>query len=306
MTDSNPDRGAVRAAPDRHRLRPDHRQRDPVRPHPGRESRLSRPRARRGRHPAARGAGHPRCRRGDRRHRQRGAARFDYVFTTGGIGPTHDDITAQCVAAPLACRSILHPDAKRLLETHYPAGELNEARMRMAMVPEGAALLPNPISRAPGFRIGNVFVMAGVPSIMQGMFEQLRYRLVGGAKVLSRSGQLRSRRRAFWRKDLSAAPGPLCRCRDRLLPLFPPRRFRGDPGAARHRPHPARRRCRGAQGADRAPGRRAPRRAQRGLGSSSSKESRAPDQGWRLLRPHAIEGSGPYGGIGRRTRLEEN
>src|ERR1700758_482217 len=112
---------------------------------------------------------------------------FDYVFTTGGIGPTHDDITAQCVADAFGVALIVHPEARRLLETHYPPGHLNEARMRMAMVPEGAVLLPNPISRAPGFQIGNVFVLPGVPSIMQGIFEQLRYRLVGGEKVLSRS-----------------------------------------------------------------------------------------------------------------------
>jgi molybdenum cofactor synthesis domain-containing protein len=112
---------------------------------------------------------------------------FDYVFTTGGIGPTHDDITAQCVADAFGVALILHPEAKRLLETHYPPGQLNEARLRMAMVPEGAALLPNPISRAPGFQIGNVFVLPGVPSIMQGIFEQLKYRLVGGEKLLSRS-----------------------------------------------------------------------------------------------------------------------
>jgi molybdopterin-biosynthesis enzyme MoeA-like protein len=109
------------------------------------------------------------------------------VFTTGGIGPTHDDITAQCVADAFAVPLVLHPDAKRLLETHYPPGHLNEARLRMAMVPEGAALLPNPISRAPGFRIGNVYVLPGVPSIMQGIFEQLKHRLVGGEKLLSRS-----------------------------------------------------------------------------------------------------------------------
>ena len=113
--------------------------------------------------------------------------RFDYVFTTGGIGPTHDDITAQCMADAFGVPLILHPDAKRLLETHYPAGHLNEARLRMAMVPEGAVLLPNPISRAPGFQIGNVFVLPGVPSIMQGIFAQLKYRLVGGQKILSRS-----------------------------------------------------------------------------------------------------------------------
>jgi len=114
-------------------------------------------------------------------------AAFDYVFTTGGIGPTHDDITARSVADAFGVALIVHPEAKRLLETHYPPGQLNEARMRMAMVPEGAVLLPNPISRAPGFQIGNVFVLPGVPSIMQGIFEQLRHRLVGGTKMLSRS-----------------------------------------------------------------------------------------------------------------------
>ncbi len=112
---------------------------------------------------------------------------FDYVFTTGGIGPTHDDITAQCIADAFGVALIVHPEARRLLESHYPPGHLNEARLRMAMVPEGAALLPNPISRAPGFRIGNVHVLPGVPSIMQGIFEQLKYRLVGGDTVLSRS-----------------------------------------------------------------------------------------------------------------------
>ncbi len=112
---------------------------------------------------------------------------FDYVFTTGGIGPTHDDITAQCMADAFAVPLTLHPDAKHLLETHYPPGQLNEARLRMAMVPQGAVLLPNPISRAPGFQIGNVFVLPGVPRIMQGIFEQLKYRLAGGDKVLSRS-----------------------------------------------------------------------------------------------------------------------
>ncbi len=84
-------------------------------------------------------------------------------------------------------RLIVHPDARRLLEAHYPAGHLNEARLRMAMVPEGATLLPNPISQAPGFRIGNVFVLPGVPNIMQGIFAQLQHRLKGGDKVLSRS-----------------------------------------------------------------------------------------------------------------------
>jgi molybdenum cofactor synthesis domain-containing protein len=112
---------------------------------------------------------------------------FDYVFTTGGIGPTHDDITAQCIADAFGVTLILHPEAKRLLETHYPPGHLNEARLRMAMVPDGAVLLPNPISRAPGFRLDNVFVLPGVPSIMQGIFDQLKHGLAGGEKVLSRS-----------------------------------------------------------------------------------------------------------------------
>jgi molybdenum cofactor synthesis domain-containing protein len=113
--------------------------------------------------------------------------KFDYVFTTGGIGPTHDDITAPAIAEAFGVPLILHPEAKRILESHYPPGGLNEARLRMAQVPEGAVLLPNPISRAPGFRIGNVFVLPGVPQIMQAIFNELKHRLKGGAKVLSRS-----------------------------------------------------------------------------------------------------------------------
>src|SRR5215467_2181324 len=98
---------------------------------------------------------------------------FDYVFTTGGIGPTHDDITAQCIADAFEVPLILHPEARRLLEAHYPPGALNEARPRMAHVPEGATLLPNPISRAPGFQVGNVYVLPGVPQIMQAIFNEL-------------------------------------------------------------------------------------------------------------------------------------
>ena len=113
--------------------------------------------------------------------------KFDYVFTTGGIGPTHDDITAPCIAEAFGVNLIIHPEARRILESHYPPGGLNEARLRMAQVPEGAVLLPNPISRAPGFRIENVFVLPGVPQIMQAIFNELRHRLKGGAKVFSRS-----------------------------------------------------------------------------------------------------------------------
>jgi molybdenum cofactor synthesis domain-containing protein len=114
-------------------------------------------------------------------------SKFDYVFTTGGIGPTHDDITSACVAQAFGVSLILHPEARRILESHYPPGGLNEARLRMAQVPEGAVLLPNPISRAPGFRIENVFVLPGVPQIMQAIFNELKHRLKGGAKLLSRS-----------------------------------------------------------------------------------------------------------------------
>jgi molybdenum cofactor synthesis domain-containing protein len=113
--------------------------------------------------------------------------RYDYVFTTGGIGPTHDDITSACVAQAFGVPLILHPEAKRILEMHYPPGGLNEARLRMAQVPEGATLLLNPISRAPGFRVDNVFVLPGVPQIMQAIFNELKHHLRGGAKVLSRS-----------------------------------------------------------------------------------------------------------------------
>jgi molybdenum cofactor synthesis domain-containing protein len=113
--------------------------------------------------------------------------KFDYVFTTGGIGPTHDDITAPCIAEAFGVPLILHPEAKRLLESHYPPGGLNEARLRMAHVPEGAVLLPNPISRAPGFRVENVYILPGVPQIMQAIFSELQHRLRGGAKLLSRS-----------------------------------------------------------------------------------------------------------------------
>jgi molybdenum cofactor synthesis domain-containing protein len=113
--------------------------------------------------------------------------RYDYVFTTGGIGPTHDDITAASVAKAFGLRLILDPRARAMLERNYPPGGLNEARLRMAHVPEGAELIENPVSAAPGFRIGNVFVMAGVPSIMRAMFDGLKHRLIGGKPVLSRT-----------------------------------------------------------------------------------------------------------------------
>ena len=113
--------------------------------------------------------------------------RYDYVFTTGGIGPTHDDITSASVARAFGRPLILDARARAILESHYPPGGLNEARLRMAHVPEGAVLIENPISAAPGFRIGNVFVMAGVPAVMRAMFDGIKGGLTGGPPVLSRT-----------------------------------------------------------------------------------------------------------------------
>ncbi len=111
----------------------------------------------------------------------------DYVFTTGGIGPTHDDITAAAIADAFSLDLVTNADAKARLQGQYGPGEINEARKRMARTPEGAILIDNPISAAPGFQIGNVFVMAGIPRIMKAMFESIRHRLVGGAPLLSRT-----------------------------------------------------------------------------------------------------------------------
>jgi molybdenum cofactor synthesis domain-containing protein len=112
-------------------------------------------------------------------------AQYDHVFTTGGIGPTHDDITAECVARAFGVKLIKDPRAVRLLTNHYGEANLTEARLRMAHVPEGATLIDNPVSTAPGFQIGNVFVLAGVPAICRAMFDGLKGRLKTGDKVLS-------------------------------------------------------------------------------------------------------------------------
>jgi len=114
-------------------------------------------------------------------------AKFDYVFTTGGIGPTHDDITAASISKAFGVPLILHPVAEKLLRNHYGPENITEARMRMAHTPEGAELIDNPVSIAPGFRIGNVFVLAGVPRICQAMFDGLKGQLKGGDPVLSRT-----------------------------------------------------------------------------------------------------------------------
>ena len=111
---------------------------------------------------------------------------YDYCFTTGGIGPTHDDITVDAVARALAVPVVVHPDARAILERYYAdKGGLNEGRLRMARVPEGAELIPNYMSGAPGIRIGNLFLMAGVPHITAGMLDALTGALEGGRPLVS-------------------------------------------------------------------------------------------------------------------------
>ena len=113
---------------------------------------------------------------------------YDYVFTTGGIGPTHDDITSACVGKAFGKPLEINAEAKRRLLAHYtnPA-DLNAARLRMATIPVGATLIDNPVSAAPGFRLKNVLVMAGVPRIMQAMFECIAHTLECGAPVRART-----------------------------------------------------------------------------------------------------------------------
>ena len=112
---------------------------------------------------------------------------YDYLFTTGGIGPTHDDITVDAVAEALGVPVVIHPEARAMLERYYASigKELTEARLRMARVPEGADLIPNRMSGAPGIRFGNVHLMAGVPHITAGMLDALTGTLKGGAPLLS-------------------------------------------------------------------------------------------------------------------------
>ena len=112
---------------------------------------------------------------------------YDYVFTTGGIGPTHDDITVDSIAAAFGVPVIVHSEARRVLEDYYrdrPLG-LTEARLRMARVPEGAELIPNPTSGAPGVKMGNVYILAGVPNIAEAMLEALDGKLQGGRPMVS-------------------------------------------------------------------------------------------------------------------------
>ncbi|MDG1170027.1 MAG: molybdopterin-binding protein [Sulfitobacter sp.] len=114
---------------------------------------------------------------------------YDYVFTSGGIGPTHDDITADCIAAAFDAHIDVRDDARAILAAHYAKSgtELNTARLRMARIPDGAELIDNPVSAAPGFKIGNVHVMAGVPSVFHAMVASVLPTLTGGAPLISKT-----------------------------------------------------------------------------------------------------------------------
>ena len=109
----------------------------------------------------------------------------DYVFTTGGIGPTHDDITAESVSKAFGVKYEIHKEAFKILEAYYNLGEFNEGRQKMVWMPENAVLILNPTSGAPGFGIGNVFCLPGVPSILKSMLGGLKNKIVGGEPILS-------------------------------------------------------------------------------------------------------------------------
>tara|TARA_R110002124_G_scaffold70861_3_gene189775 strand:+ start:3138 stop:3839 length:702 start_codon:yes stop_codon:yes gene_type:complete len=117
---------------------------------------------------------------------------YDHVFTSGGIGPTHDDITADCIAAAFGVHIDVRDDARALLQAHYDrqGSEFNTARQRMARIPDGATLIENPVSVAPGFTMENVHVMAGVPAVFQAMVESILPTLTGGAPLISRTRRI--------------------------------------------------------------------------------------------------------------------
>lgn len=133
--------------------------------------------------------------------------RCDYVFTTGGIGPTHDDITADAIAEAFGCEIGVRDDARAILERWYEktGTEITDARLRMARIPHGASLIENPVTGAPGFQIANVFVMAGVPKIVRGMLEDVAPRIEGGAVTHSVSVRLENVREG----DIAAELGRL-------------------------------------------------------------------------------------------------
>ncbi len=114
-------------------------------------------------------------------------SKYDYVFSTGGIGPTHDDITSASVAKAFRLGHGRHPEAEAMLLAHYKSDEVTPARMKMSETPHGAELLLNPVSKAPGFRVENVFVLPGVPHIMQEIFSGFKHQLNGGVPMQSKS-----------------------------------------------------------------------------------------------------------------------
>ena len=111
--------------------------------------------------------------------------KYNYVFTTGGIGPTHDDITSKSIAKAFNVELEINAQALAILKEYYKDSELTEARMKMTKIPKGAELVENPVSKAPGFKMENVFVMAGIPKIMQGMLEGAKIHLSGGEPIRS-------------------------------------------------------------------------------------------------------------------------
>ena len=117
---------------------------------------------------------------------------YDYVFTTGGIGPTHDDITAESVSKAFNRKYQIHKEAFKLLEAYYKPGEFNEGRQKMVWMPEGAELILNPTSGAPGFKVDNVFCLPGVPSILKSMLGGLKNKIIGGEPILSHTISLRT------------------------------------------------------------------------------------------------------------------
>ena len=110
---------------------------------------------------------------------------FSYVFTTGGIGPTHDDITSAAIALAFNKKIVRSEEAVAVMDSYYESGKLTESRLKMADVPEDSILIDNPVSAAPGFQLENVFVFAGVPMILQAMFDGIADRLIGGAPVIT-------------------------------------------------------------------------------------------------------------------------
>ena len=119
-------------------------------------------------------------------------SQFKYVFTTGGIGPTHDDITSKSISKAFNVKYCFHPEAYKILKNYYEKGKFNAGRKKMAKMPKGSSLILNPSSAAPGFSIYNVFCLPGVPSILNSMLGELSNRIVGGSKIVSKTLSLRT------------------------------------------------------------------------------------------------------------------